>query len=123
MKNLEQIRAAAALPVADKTTKADANKLPALILTNGLLAGAAFANGNQGDKRQKIAAVVCGLAEHLSNPAFGFESLRGCKTAESMTDALTKADSIELQRATAEALAFVGYVKRFARKGDGDAEE
>ena len=123
MKNLEQIRAAAALPVADKTTKADVNKLPALILTNGLLAAVAFANEDQGKKRPKMAAVVTGLAEHLSDPAFGFGALRGCKTAESMIDALTKADSIELQLATAEALAFVGYVKRFARKGDSDTEE
>jgi CRISPR/Cas system CMR-associated protein Cmr5 small subunit len=123
MQNLEQIRAAAALAVAYKTTKADVSKLPALILSNGLLAAAAFANEDEGKKRPKMAAVVTGLAEHLSNPTFGFESLRGCKKADSMIDSLTKADSIELQRATAEALAFVGYVKRFARKGDSNAEE
>jgi CRISPR/Cas system CMR-associated protein Cmr5 small subunit len=43
MQNLEQIRAAAALAVADKTTKADVSKLPAMIISNGLLAATAFA--------------------------------------------------------------------------------
>jgi CRISPR-associated protein Cmr5 len=125
MQNLEQIRAASALVVAKETTKADVNKLPALILANGLLATAAFADENEGKnegkKRPKMAVVVKGLAKHLGEPIFGFKSLVGCETADSLIKSLSqKADYTELQRATVEALAFIGYVKRFAQKGENE---
>jgi CRISPR/Cas system CMR-associated protein Cmr5 small subunit len=119
MQNLEQIRAAAALKVAEKTTKSDVDRLPALILANGLLAATAFAS--EGDKRPKMAAVIDGLAKHLSNSILGISPLAGCNSADSMIKALSQdASSEDLQRATAEALAFIGYVKRFAQKDDGD---
>lgn len=119
MKNLEQIRAAAALPVAERTVKADVNKLPALIVANGLLATAAFANEDDGTKRPKMAAVVNGVARHLANVGI----LSRCTDAKSMMQRLCSEDSPVLQRATAEALAFIGYVKRFAPKGESEAEE
>jgi CRISPR/Cas system CMR-associated protein Cmr5 small subunit len=119
MQNLEQIRAAAALAVAEKTTKSDVSKLPALILANGLLAAATFAS--EGDKRPKMAAVIDGLASHLSNSVFGIGPLASCNNANSMIKALSQhASSDDLQRATSEALAFIGYVKRFAQKDNGD---
>src|ERR1039458_128308 len=117
MKNLEQIRAAAAMTIAGQTNKADASRLPALIISNGLLAAAAFANETAGAKRPAMAIVMNGVAEHLANNVFAINALRGCKDAAGMIKALSQSsDSSDLQRGTAEALAFIGYVKRFATK-------
>jgi len=122
MQNLEQIRAAAASKVADKTNKTDVSKLPAMIIANGLLAAAAFAaESTQGGgyKREAMAEVLNGTAQHLANPVHGLTMLAGINNAEALIKALSeKAGSAELQRATAEALAFIGYVKRFAQKED-----
>jgi CRISPR type III-B/RAMP module-associated protein Cmr5 len=124
MQNLEQIRAAAALLVAEKTTKADVNKLPAMIISNGLLATTAFANENTGTKRPKMAAVMNGVAAHLANGVHGLTVLKGCANASAMLERLsTQATSAELQHATAEALAFIGFVKRFAKKGETETQE
>ena len=66
-----------------------------------------------------MAEVLTGTARHLANPVHGLTSLTGVATAEAMTKALSeKASSAELQRATTETLAFISYVKRFARKED-----
>jgi CRISPR/Cas system CMR-associated protein Cmr5 small subunit len=120
MQNLEQIRAAAALKVAEKTSKADVNKLPAMIIANGLLAATAFATEptkDGGYKRPEMAEVLNGTAQHLANPVHGLTELAGVKDARAMTKALSEnASSAVLQRATTEGLAFIGYVKRFARK-------
>jgi CRISPR/Cas system CMR-associated protein Cmr5 small subunit len=116
MKNLEQIRAAHAPGVAKETKKADVNKIPAMIMTNGLLAATAFANEEDGAKRPEMAAVMNGVARHLANDAHGMPVLKGVANAQQMLEKLTGADSADLRRATAEALAFVGYVKRFATK-------
>jgi len=122
MQNLEQIRSAAALKVAEKTNKADVNKLPAMIIANGLLAAAAFATEstkNGGYKRKEMAEVLDGTAQHLANPIHGLTVLKAINDARALTKALSEnASSADLQRATAEALAFIGYVKRFARKED-----
>ncbi|HNQ74171.1 MAG TPA: type III-B CRISPR module-associated protein Cmr5 [Verrucomicrobiota bacterium] len=121
MKNLEQIRAAAAVGIAEQTNKADASRLPALIIANGLLAAASFASENDGSKRPAMAVVMNGVAKHLSNDVFAIRSLAGCENAGDMIRALSECpDSSDAQRATAEALALIGYVKRFAAKqGDG----
>src|SRR5437660_3247937 len=104
MQNLEQIRAAAALSVADRTTKADVNKLPAMIIANGLLAATAFATEAKKDggyKREAMAEVLNGATRHLANPVHGLTVLAGITEAREMTKALSqKADSAELQRAT-----------------------
>jgi CRISPR/Cas system CMR-associated protein Cmr5 small subunit len=124
MQNLDQIRAAAALKVAEKkTNKADVSKLPAMIIGNGLLAATAFAtelNKDGGYKREAMAVVLNGTAEHLANPIHGLTVLAGNPgDATAMAKALAEqAEASDLQRATTEALAFIGYVKRYARKED-----
>jgi CRISPR/Cas system CMR-associated protein Cmr5 small subunit len=128
MKNLEQIRAANALIVAGETTKADVNKLPAMIIANGLLATAAFANekSDKGKpKRPGMQSVVNGLARHLSGPQI--DVVPRAENADQLIKLLSakedsQANSIRLQRATAEALAFISYVKRFATKEQPEAE-
>lgn len=120
MKNLEQIRAAKALQTAPDTTKAAVSKLPAMVIANGLLATAAFASETKKDgrspKRPEMQAALDGTAQHLANPELGIPTLAGCTTARDMMTKLAAADSIHLQRATAETLAFLGYVKRFTTK-------
>lgn len=128
MKNLEQIRAAHALTVAEKTTKADVNKLPAIIIANGLLAATAFSsekNDKGQPKRPAMQAVMNGLATHLASEHIGI--VPGAKDADSLIKLLSnendpQANSLRLQRAAAEALAFIGYVKRFATKEKSESE-
>lgn len=114
MKNLEQIRAANALEPARDLSRSAVNKLPAMILANGLLATAAFCNAegggeNRGDMRKALAAT----AQHLANRG---HLAAGTNTVAGMIHDLSQRTSHELQRATAEALAFIAYLKRFAPK-------
>ena len=126
MKNLDQIRAAAGLRDAEKTTRQAVSKLPAMILSNGLLAAAAFATEtkeNGQPKRPEMKSAMDGAAQHLAHAQHGIAVLAGKSTAKQMVEALTAADasSSDLQRATAEALAYLAYLKRFATKqGDGE---
>lgn len=121
MQNLEQIRAAAALKVAEKTTKSDVSKLPAMIITNGLLAATAFAketSDNAKPKREQMKNVMDGVARHLASQGIA----TGANDASTLIDKLAAAKSTELQRATSEALAFISYVKRFATKEVSDSK-
>jgi CRISPR-associated protein Cmr5 len=124
MKNLEQIRAKRALAVAERTSKAAVSKLPAMILANGLLAAAAFASEKKKDgktpKRPEMKGALDGTAEHLATPEIGHAVLLNSRTSEDLVKHLSTADSVHLQRATTEALAFLGYVKRFTTKAGAD---
>lgn len=130
--NLEQIRAGNALKTATakapdaKVTKASVSKLPAMILTNGLLAAVAFATEEGKDskpKRGAMSAAVQGLAGHLGDQRLHLPPLTGSKTSKELLDRLTGAKSLDLQRATDEALAFLGYLKRFAPSGKDEGGE
>jgi CRISPR/Cas system CMR-associated protein Cmr5 small subunit len=122
MKNLEQIRAANALSYASKATNTRGTqggevvkKLPALIMTNGLLAAGAFAFA----KGEEDGWYVCfnHLAAHLADRETGVLP-PGCGTLVKLLEHLTKeADSGVLQRSTAESLAWLAFAKRFVRKG------
>lgn len=117
MKNLEQIRAAHADEAIRRhpaLSRSAISKLPALILQNGLLGAAAFCNaegggGNRGHLKTALDETATHLAErgHLDI---------GTKTVKVMMDNLSKRDSHHLQLATAEAMAFLAYLKRFAPK-------
>lgn len=124
MKNLEQIRATEAFVTARETTKATANRFPAMILTNGLIAATAFATEDGGQKRPRMHVIVGGIARHLSNPEMGFNTFAGCDTPAKFSTALHEsADNSEIQRATVEALSFIAYVKRFAQKDEDNQED
>jgi len=126
MKNLEQIRAAAALKTAPNTNKAAVSKLPAMILANGLLATSAFAGEMKKDgktpKRPEMKAALDGAAEHLAKAELNISVLANAKTSEDLIAKLSAADSLHLQRASAEVLAFLSYVKRFTVK-EGSEEQ
>ena len=54
MQNLDQLRAAHAIKEALKTDKSSVAKLPAMLLSNGLLGTLAFAAEAQKPKREKM---------------------------------------------------------------------
>ncbi|MCX8108822.1 MAG: type III-B CRISPR module-associated protein Cmr5 [Verrucomicrobiae bacterium] len=119
MKTLAQIRAANAL----KHSKIPAMGLgqkggdalsgfPMLIKTAGLLPAAAFAieqNSKGGPKQAGAWLIMNAVAEHL-------KSVNICKAdnAQKLVEELAEArDAAQLRRATAEAIAYLNYLKRF----------
>ena len=120
MKNLEQIRAAAALGPAEKLDKSAVNKLPAMILSNGLLATIAFCNSeSDGKNRNDMDIALRATAGHLVERRL---LASGCDSLPTMIKDLTARDSAQLQRVTDEALAFIGYLRRFAKKNKNAGE-
>ena len=122
MKNLEQIRARNALEAMEKYPdihkgQEGGNALtgfPALIVANGLLAAMAFSLSlkNGGGHEQ-----ICdAIAAHLADPDIGLVHLPA-KSARGLLDVLTKSDSSVLRLCTAEALAFLNYLRRFVKAG------
>ena len=73
MKNLDQVRAASALQAApsikagpgEGDPQAVAKKVPAMIIDNGLIATAAFAQ----DGKAGIQSVICAVEMHLKHPS------------------------------------------------------
>ena len=113
-KNLEQIRAAAALPASKDLSRSAVNKLPALITQSGLLATAAFCDAEGGgENRKDMKKALAATAEHLAARSHISSEIN---TVRGMIEDLSKRDSHQLQRATSEALAFIAYLKRFAPK-------
>jgi len=113
MMNLDQIRAAHALQHAANLDKGAVSKLPALIINNGLLATTAFVlSDGGGDNRRVMLDALGRVAAHLQ--ARGIIQPPAAN-AEQLMLRLTEANSQTLQVATQEALAYLGYLKRFAR--------
>jgi CRISPR/Cas system CMR-associated protein Cmr5 small subunit len=116
MQNLEQIRAAAALQPARELSRSAVSKLPSLILNNGLLSAAAFANAEGGGgNRPHLKKAMQATTKHLA--CRGFVRHTATSIDDLIAD-LSARDSLNLQRATVEALAFLAYLKRFANKED-----
>jgi CRISPR type III-B/RAMP module-associated protein Cmr5 len=121
MQNLDQIRADNALvacgikalpagrppvaPVADTAV----NKLPALIVNNGLLATSAFAEKKGDDLLRAMDAVAWHLADSRVRKLPSNRT-----TTRGLTEHLVASDSQTLRLAAAEALNFLSYLKRYA---------
>ncbi len=113
MKNLEQIRAQAALQPAQTLDRSAISKLPGMILTNGLLAAAAFCNAEGGgDNRSHLKNAMLAVKDHLKERKI----ISNASDIKGMIQDLAGKDALNLQRATQEALAFLAYLKRFAKK-------
>lgn len=119
MKTLAQIRAenalnASRIPAMGRGQKGgDAlSGFPMLIRTDGLLAAGAFAVEltSKGQPKQEGARLIMkAVAEHLASVG-----ITKAKTAKDLVEELARAnDASQLRRATAEALAFLNYLKRF----------
>ena len=124
MQNLEQIRAAVALQYKDKIESGReggevAKKVPAMIMENGLLATLASAlerNRQDGQKNQGQYDVFCAVLECLRKTgAPGGDS----GDPNALLKFLTDNDSVVLRLVTAETIAFLNYLRRFARKKGG----
>jgi CRISPR type III-B/RAMP module-associated protein Cmr5 len=125
MQNLDQIRADNTLLVArvkapppgvDPPNKPDekaVDKLPAMIVNNGLLAAAAFAL----KKGEGLADAMDAVAWHLSDLRIG-RLPSGCRRSQPMLNHLAGTTSDRLRLATDEALAFLSYLKRLGNSED-----
>lgn len=84
---------------------------PMLIKTDGALAAFAFAIERKPSKelKQRGAYLIVGaIATHLQSLG-----IVDAQNADDLVDELARGDSAALRRATAEALAFLNYLKRF----------
>ncbi len=114
MQNLEQIRAAAAFEPAKALDKSAVNKLPAMILNNGLLSTVAFCcSESDGKNRGGMKDALEITAKHLEKQNL-LSSGKG--NLDGLIQDLSERSSFHLQNATAEALEFIGYLRRFAKK-------
>ena len=120
MQNLEQVRARNALYFA-KTVGAISGdfggeaikKIPPLILNHGLLATAAYSFTEKEGWQKTFDA----LASHLSDPDIAILPA-GTTNRQKMMDFLVSKDATSetLKLATAEAMAWFAYAKRFVKK-------
>lgn len=114
MKNLEQIRAANAINCAAGLSRQAVRRTPALILSNGLLAAAAFSLDSE--SRKEMRSVWNVIVDHLSQRGFLKSPVNGTDPGariRAFIKELSERSSLELQNATTEALAYVAYLKRF----------
>jgi len=120
LQNLEQIRAKHALSFAqspvDKRGKDGGEaikKIPPMIAGNGLLAAIAFSLEKRRNEysRPGYVAIFDAIARHLSSPEIAI--VENCKTAQQLIEFLTESNSETLKLATAEALEWLGYARRF----------
>lgn len=122
MKNLEQIRAANALAYADSAEKFGGQeggevvkKLPAMIMSNGLLAAAAFAT----NKGTGWSICFDHLARHLAHGEVAILSTKGGSLGVLLRE-LSGGESSTLKMATNEALAWLSYAGRFVKRDKGE---
>jgi hypothetical protein len=114
MKNLEQIRASHAMQHSDNNSYQGANggdaiakKTPARIRANGLLAAAAYAYDKRGgDLDLFIKAII---------PHLRATNKTTQKELRPFIEELSNGSSENLRAVTAEALAYLNYLRRFAQ--------
>lgn len=123
MKNLAQVRAASALQLANNQQGniVGANggeaikKVPPMIAANGLLAALAFSLEKRQNAYQRpgYAAIFDAIAGHLQSPEISIT--HGTCDAQTLLKHLVDSDSQTLKLATAEAMEWLGYARRFVR--------
>ncbi len=132
MRNLEQIRAAKALlatSAKDANGKPSFNRsdvagFPSIIINNGLLSAIAFACEEGKEARAGIKKACDETAEHLGDKIHGISVIFGVKNGLDLVRKLSAAPatSLDVQRATNEALSFFNYLKRFAVPANSKAQ-
>lgn len=120
MKNLEQIRAANALAYANagQNTRGREGgnvlkKLPALVMSNGLLAAGAFAYAQPENSGWKSCFNY--IAKHLAHKDISIVPAEITDLDKLMKYLSSEADSRTLKQATEEALAWLSYARRFEK--------
>lgn len=127
MQNLEQVRARNALAFASSATKTSGQqggevikKIPPLILNHGFLATAAYGfdrNDRGGFRYEAHKLAFDAIAKHLCDPEIRILP-EGCNNLEKMAEHLTgnETTSEDLKLATAEAMAWLNYARRFVTR-------
>lgn len=118
MKNLEQVRANNALAAMEKYPDISKGRgggdaltgFPALIVGNGLLATFAFSLKNGGGHE----AICNAIADHLADKEIALAKTSD-PGARGLVKFLVQNDSSVLRLCTAEALAFLNYLRRFVK--------
>lgn len=124
MRNLEQIRAKNAYDWRDRigTGKeggcAVAKKVPAQIIQNGFLGALAFAIENDGSG---YANAFKAILDHLKKS--GCNHGLPCDDLQKFLDALCLKDADVLRAITSEALAYLNYLRRFAKPDKAEEGE
>jgi len=116
MQNLEQVRARNALklgPVSGDKGGEVIKKVPPLILNHGLLATVAYSFSEK-EGWQKVFDAV---AQHLADKDIAIVD-SGCTDRSKLMEFLTHKDTTSetLKLATAEAMAWLTYARRFVKK-------
>lgn len=122
MKNLAQVRAASALAFANSSVEKRGRdggeaikKVPPMIAANGLLAALAFSLEEKRDGLQRpgFAAIFDAIADHLQSPEIAIT--KDTHQAKRLLAHLVNTDSQILKLATAEAMEWLSYARRFVR--------
>jgi CRISPR type III-B/RAMP module-associated protein Cmr5 len=116
MKNLDQIRARNALKSAVEVRKeeGEGNALsgyPSLIINNGLMPTLAFSMEKEGQHLRIADAIAAHLVHMDGNDVIQLEQPK----AQSLLRKLGESDAATLQLCSSEALAFLSFLKRFAK--------
>ncbi|MGN1326196.1 MAG: type III-B CRISPR module-associated protein Cmr5 [Candidatus Spyradenecus sp.] len=115
-RNLAQIRALNAVKAAEDGIFAGQNggevakKIPAYIIESGLLGALAFALEKGGGHRAVFQAVLTHL-QSIEDPI-----ARNAADPKAWFEKLAKADVSQLRAATAETMAYLAFLRRFAKK-------
>lgn len=123
MRNLEQVRAKNAYDWRDRIGtgkeggRAVAKKVPAQIIQNGFLGALAFAIENKGSGYENVFKAIL---DHLCKA--GLNQRLPCDSLQGFLDALCVKDADTLRAVTAESLAYLNYLRRFADPGKGDEQ-
>jgi CRISPR type III-B/RAMP module-associated protein Cmr5 len=119
MKNLEQIRAKNALTATENVKFSGVNdgevakKVPTMIMENGILAAATFAEDEIKKNKEKgrgYSDVFQAVIVHLKD----VEIMPAGK--DDIISWLVDEDSAQLRAVTAETMAYLSYLRRFAKK-------
>ena len=122
MKNLAQVRASSALKFATGPVQIRGRdggqaikKVPPMIAANGLLAAMAFSLEEKRDGLQRpgYAAIFDAIAAHLESSEISIT--KGTPSAKDLIKFLVDGDSQTLKLATAEAMEWLSYARRFVR--------
>jgi len=110
MKNLDQIRAknalAARIGTGAEGSESVAKKVPVMIRENGFIAAMSFAK----EKGKGYADVFNAIIDHLKD----INQMHGIPdNFDGFLDGLCKKDSVVLRAVTAEAMAYLNYLRRF----------
>lgn len=123
MRNLEQIRAKNAYAAREtigtgkEGGRAVAKKVPAMIIANGFIGALAFAIEDNGGYLTVFNAIIKHL--HDSNLDCGIAATEPAPFLE----ALCKCDADTLRAITNEAMAYLNYLRRFAKPGKEESRD